>query len=491
MWRYPHCAEYRGCSSDEGAVTMPTANSRYDAVVVGSGPNGLAAAITLAREGKSVLVLEGEETVGGGCRSARLTLPGYLHDVCSAIHPLGVSSPFFRSLDLSPHGLEWVQPDVPLAHPLDGGMAVLVERSVEKTCAGLGDDGEAYFSLMQPLSRDWLKLSSRLLGPVSLSPGMLPLAPFGLKAVRAAASLARGLFEDEPARALFAGLSAHSIMPLEQRGSAAYGLLMCASAHAVGWPLARGGSQRIADALAGCLRGLGGEIRTSCHVENIDDLPPHRVALLDVTPRQLLRMAGDRLPPGYRKRLGEYKYGPGAFKVDWALEAPIPWRAAECSRAGTVHLGGTLEEIAAAERAVHQGHAPERPLVLLTQQTPFDPSRAPEGRHTAWAYCHVPNGSGEDMTGRIEAQVERFAPGFGDRILSRSVMRPADLEAFNPNNVGGDIAAGRMDLRRMLMRNSYVTPLPGVYICSSWMPPGPGVHGMSGYHAARAALRQR
>jgi len=457
MWRYPHCAEYRGCSSDEGAVTMPTANSRYDAVVVGSGPNGLAAAITLAREGKSVLVLEGEETVGGGCRSARLTLPGYLHDVCSAIHPLGVSSPFFRSLDLSPHGLEWVQPDVPLAHPLDGGMAVLVERSVEKTCAGLGDDGEAYFSLMQPLSRDWLKLSSRLLGPVSLSPGMLPLAPFGLKAVRAAASLARGLFEDEPARALFAGLSAHSIMPLEQRGSAAYGLLMCASAHAVGWPLARGGSQRIADALAGCLRGLGGEIRTSCHVENIDDLPPHRVALLDVTPRQLLRMAGDRLPPGYRKRLGEYKYGPGAFKVDWALEAPIPWRAAECSRAGTVHLGGTLEEIAAAERAVHQGHAPER----------------------------------EDMTGRIEAQVERFAPGFGDRILSRSVMRPADLEAFNPNNVGGDIAAGRMDLRRMLMRNSYVTPLPGVYICSSWMPPGPGVHGMSGYHAARAALRQR
>jgi phytoene dehydrogenase-like protein len=470
---------------------MPSAEPRYDAVVVGSGPNGLAAAITMASAGRSVLVLEGEETVGGGCRTAELTLPGYLHDVCSAIHPLGVSSPLFRSLDLSPYGLEWVQPEVPLAHPLDDGTAVVVERSVDKTCARLGSDGKSYFRLMQPLSRDWLIISSRLLGPVSLSPGMLPLVPFGLKAIQPAVSVARGSFDGEPARALFAGISAHSIMPLEQRGSAAYGLLMCASAHAAGWPLARGGSQHIADALADCLRGLGGEIRTSCPIEHIDELPPHRVALLDVTPRQLLRMAGDRLPAGYRKRLGEYKYGPGVFKVDWALEAPIPWRAAECSRAATVHLGGTLEEIAAAERAVHQGDAPERPMVILSQQTLFDPSRAPDGKHTAWAYCHVPHGSGEDMTARIEAQVERFAPGFGDRILARSIMHPADLEALNPNNVGGDIAAGRMGLRRMLMRNPYVTPLPGVYICSSWMPPGPGVHGMSGYHAAQTALRRR
>jgi phytoene dehydrogenase-like protein len=445
----------------------------------------------MARAGRSVLVLEGEETVGGGCRTAELTLPGYLHDVCSAIHPLGVSSPFFRSLDLSPYGLEWVQPEVPLAHPLDDGTAVVVERSVERTCARLGGDGEAYFRLMQPLSRDWFMLSARLLGPINPSPGMLPLVPFGLKAVRSADSIARGLFDGEPARALFAGMSAHSIMPLEQRGSAAYGLLMCASAHAAGWPLARGGSQHIADALAECLLALGGEIRTSCPTEHIDELPPHRVALLDTTPRQLLRTADDHLPAGYRKRLGEYKYGPGVFKVDWALEAPIPWRAAECSRAATVHLGGTLEEIAAAERAVHQGDAPEKPMVILAQQTPFDPSRAPEGRHTAWAYCHVPHGSGEDMTGRIEAQVERFAPGFGDRILQKSAIRPADLEALNPNNVGGDIAAGRMELRRMLMRNPYVTPLPGVYICSSWMPPGPGVHGMSGYHAARSALRRR
>jgi phytoene dehydrogenase-like protein len=470
---------------------MPAANPQYDAVVVGSGPNGLAAAITMARAGRSVLVLEARETVGGGCRTAELTLPGYLHDVCSAIHPLGVSSPFFRSLDLSPHGLEWVQPDVPLAHPLDGGGVVLVERSIEKTCQRLGGDGEAYFRLMQPLSRNWLRLSSRLLRPVSLSPGALSLVPFGMKAVKPATSIARGLFDGEPARALFAGMSAHSIMPLEQRGSAAYGLLMCTSAHAVGWPLARGGSQRVADALADCLRGLGGEIRTSSPVERLDELPPHRVALLDITPRQLLRMVGDRLPAGYRKRLGNYKYGPGVFKVDWALEAPIPWQAAECSRAATVHLGGTLEEVAAAERAVHQGNIPERPMVILAQQTLFDPSRAPEGRHTAWAYCHVPHGSDEDITGRIEAQVERFAPGFGDRILERSVMCPADLEAYNPNNVGGDIAAGRMDLRRMLMRNAYVTPLRDVYICSSWMPPGPGVHGMSGYHAARAALRRR
>jgi phytoene dehydrogenase-like protein len=470
-------------------MTMAAAEPTYDAVVVGSGPNGLAAAITMARAGRSVLVLEGEEVIGGGCRSAELTLPGYLHDICSAIHPLGVSSPLFRSLDLSPHGLEWVQPEAPLAHPLDGGGAVLLERSVKRTCQHLGGDGEAYFNLMHPLSQDWLGLSERLLAPLRLSPAMLPQVPFGIKAVKSAMSVARGLFDGEPARALFAGMSAHSIMPLEQRGSAAYGLLMGASAHAVGWPLSRGGSQRIADALAEVLRGLGAEIRTSSPVVRFEELPPHRVALLDITPRQLLRMAEDHLPTGYRRHLEGYKYGPGVFKVDWALGAPIPWQAAECSRAATVHLGGTLEEIADSERAVWRGIAPERPMVILAQQTPFDPSRAPEGRHTAWAYCHVPHGSEEDMTGRIEAQVERFAPGFSDRILERSVMRPSDLEALNPNNVGGDIAAGRMGLRRMLLRNGYVTPLPNVYICSSWMPPGPGVHGMCGYHAARAAMR--
>jgi len=468
---------------------MPAAKPQYDAVVVGSGPNGLAAAITLAQAGKSVLVLEAAESVGGGCRSSELTLPGFVHDVCAAIHPMGVSSPFFRGLDLSKHGLEWVQPDAPLAHPLDGGTAVLLERSVEKTCERLGDDAAAYARLMQPLTRNWQQLSARLLGPLRLSPGMLPLMPFAMKAVRAATSIARGLFDGEPARALFAGLSAHSVMPLERRGSAAFGLVLGAAAHAAGWPIARGGSQRIADALEDCLRGLGGEIRTSSPVNRLDDLPPCRTVILDITPRQLMRIAGDRLPSGYSKRLADYRYGPGAFKIDWALEAPIPWRAAECTRAATVHVGGTLQEIAAAEGMVWRGEHPERPFVILAQQTPFDPSRAPEGRHTAWAYCHVPHGSLEDMTGRIEAQVERFAPGFRNRILRRHTMSPADFEAYNPNYVGGDIAGGEQRIGRLLMRNPYATPLKGVYLCSAATPPGAGVHGMSGWHAALAALR--
>ena len=467
----------------------------YDAIVIGSGPNGLAAAVTLAREGLSVLVLEAKDTIGGGTRSSELTLPGFLHDICSAVHPLGVASPFFRELPLGEHGLEWIHPPAPLAHPFDDGTAAVLERSIEATSKRLGPDAAPYRNIMVPLVADWDRLAEDILGPLSIPPHYpFILARFGLRAVRSARSLAQGIFEGEPARALFAGMAGHSMLPLERSVSAAFGLVLGITGHAVGWPVARGGSQRIADALARYLRSLGGEIVTSTLVESIDDLSPARFVLCDVAPRGLLRIAGHRLPARYRRKLERFRYGPGTFKLDLALDGPIPWKADVCSCAGAVHVGGTLEEVAAAEHAVWQGKHPEKPFVLLAQQSLFDPTRSPEGKHTVWAYCHVPHGSTVDMTQQIEAQIERFAPGFRDRILARSARNAVEMERYNPNYVGGDINGGVQDLWQHFTRPTfrlapYSTPVKGLYLCSSSTPPGGGVHGMCGYFAARAALR--
>lgn len=473
----------------------------YDAIVVGAGPNGLAAAITLARAGRSVLVLEAKDTIGGGTRSAELTLPGFVHDVCSAIHPLAVASPFFSTLPLADHGLEWIYPPASAAHPLDDGSAVLVERSLEATSETLGRDAAMYRALVGPLVAHWEKLKLDLLGPLPLPPhDPITLARFGLSAVWPLRGFAKTAFRGERARAVFAGLGAHSMLSLDQPLTTAFGLVLAASAHAVGWPLARGGSQKLADALASYLRALGGEIVTGHLVESIDDLLPAQAVLFDVTPRQLLRIANCRLPAGYRRQLERYRYGPGVFKVDWALDGPIPWKAAECARAPTVHLGGTLDEIAASERAVWRGEHPERPYVIVAQHTLFDPSRTPEGKHTAWAYCHVPNGSPFDMTARIESQIERFAPGFRDRILARSARATPEMERYNPNYVGGDINGGVQDLRQFYTRpalrlNPYSIPTrrgaaaQRLYLCSSSTPPGGGVHGMCGYFAAQTALK--
>ncbi len=468
---------------------------RYDAVVIGAGPNGLAAAITLAHAKRSVLVLEAAPTIGGGMRTAELTLPGFRHDVCSAVHPLALASPFFRTLPLAAHGLRWVQPDAPLAHPLDDGTAVVLERSVEATAAGLGPDGPAYYDLMAPLVSRAKWLLDGLLGPLRVPRHPLLLARFGRQALRPAASLARAHFSGGRARALFGGMAAHAILPLEQSPTAAFGLVLGVAGHAVGWPVAVGGSQAIADALASYLRSLGSEIQTGVRVGSIADVPAASAVLCDLTPRGLLMVAGDRLPPSYRRRLESYRYGPGVFKIDLALDGPIPWTAGACRRAGTVHLGGTLDEIAAAERTVAEGGHPERPFVLLAQQSLFDPTRAPAGRQTVWAYCHVPNGSAVDMTARIEAQIERFAPGFRERILRRHVMGPMALEADNPNYVGGDINGGAQDLRQLFTRpvarpSPYTTPDPRLYLCSSSTPPGGGVHGLGGWFAAKAALKR-
>ncbi|MEK7407968.1 MAG: NAD(P)/FAD-dependent oxidoreductase [Acidobacteriota bacterium] len=463
-----------------------------DAVIIGSGPNGLAAAIALARAGRSVIVFEAEETVGGGARTAPLTLPGFLHDVCSAVHPLAVASPFFRTLPLREHGLEWIHPLAALAHPFDDGPPALLERSVAATAATLGEDAAAYRRLMDRLVSNWGRLESAILGPLRLPRHPLALARFGLFAVRPAAGLARSLFKGGRAQALFAGLAAHGMMPLENALTAGFALVLGTAGHAAGWPLPRGGAQAIADALASYLRSLGGEIVTGVRVRSVDDLPPARAILCDLSPAPLLRVAGHRFPRGYWRKLRRYRYGLAAFKVDWALNGPIPWRAAECRRAATVHLGGSLEEIAASERAAWEGRLPERPFVLLAQPSLFDPARAPAGTHTAWAYCHVPNGSTFDMLERIERQVERFAPGFRDRVLARNVMPPAALEQHNPNFVGGDISAGMTDLRQFFARPTwrlYSTPDPAIYICSAATPPGPGVHGMCGWFAAQAVLR--
>jgi phytoene dehydrogenase-like protein len=465
-----------------------------DAVVIGSGPNGLAAGIVLARAGRSVTVLEGSATLGGGCRSEELTLPGYVHDTCSTVQALALASPFLSGLPLAERGFELVHPEAPLAHPLDDGSAVILERSVDQTAGGLGADAAAYRRLFGPLVDNASVLFREILGPLRPPRHPLAMARFGRLAIRSAAGLARARFEGERARALLAGCAAHSMLHLRAPASAAFGLVLAMAAHRCGWPVARGGSQRLADALAAHLRSLGGRVETGRWVESLDDLPPRALKLADVTPRQLLRLAGERLPSRYVRGLERYRYGPGVFKLDWALGGPIPWRAAEVARAGTVHLGGTLDEIAASEDAATRGEHSSRPFVLLVQASLFDPSRVPEGKQSAWAYCHLPHGSTRDMTEAIEAQVERFAPGFRDLIAARSVMSPAEVERRNPNYVGGDINGGMQDLRQLFTRPvarpvPYRTPLKGLYICSSATPPGGGVHGMSGYWAARAALR--
>jgi phytoene dehydrogenase-like protein len=471
-----------------------SASTAYDAVVVGSGPNGLAAAITLVSKGHSVLLLEAKDTVGGGTRTKELTLPGCLHDVCSAVHPLGAASPFFRSLPLEEYGLEWVQPPAPLAHPLDDGRVAVLERSIEATAKGLGTDGNAYNKLMSPLVRNWEALLDDLLGPLHFPRHAFTTMRFGAMALRSASRLARARFKGQEAQALFAGIAAHSIRPLDRSGTAAFGLMLGAAGHAAGWPIAKGGSQSIADALAQCLVLRGGEIRTSTEVRSVDDLPTSRVVLFDITPKQLATLAGQRISGRYKRRLETFRYGPGVFKVDWALDGPIPWQAPECHRAATVHVGGTLEEILDAEATVWEDAHPEQPMVILAQPSLFDPTRAAEGMHTAWAYCHVPNSSNFDMTDRIESQVERFAPGFRDRIVGRHTMAPSDMEDYNPNYIGGDIAGGAQNPIQLFLRplgrwRTYSTPISGWYICSSSMPPGAGVHGMCGYHAAQAALK--
>jgi phytoene dehydrogenase-like protein len=468
--------------------------SSREAFVVGSGPNGLAAAITLAEAGCRVRVLEGQGTYGGGARSAELTLPGFWHDRCSAVHPLAVGTPFFHRLPLERHGLEWVQPDLPLAHPLDDGSAAVMPRSLERTNETLGRDDAAWRQLMAPLVDNWEALAGEFLQPMLHLPRHpWLLARFGMLALQSASGLARRFFQDEPARALFAGLAAHSFLPLEAPVSAAFALVLGAAGHAVGWPLPRGGAQRISDALVAHLRELGGEIETGHTVSDVRDLPPAAATLLDVSAWEAARIAHHRLPPGYRQKLERFRHGPGIFKIDYALAAPIPWTAEPCRRAGTVHLGGTLAEIADAERRVVRGEIPRRPFVLLTQPTLFDPTRAPEGKHIAWAYCHVPFGCTADMTEAIEAQIERFAPRFRECILARHVSSPAAVERENASLAGGDISGGASDLWHLLARpvlswNPYRMPARGLYLCSSSTPPGGGVHGMCGLHAAKTAL---
>ncbi|MFZ0213754.1 MAG: NAD(P)/FAD-dependent oxidoreductase [Candidatus Acidiferrales bacterium] len=464
---------------------------KYDVVVIGSGPNGLAAAITMAQAGRSVLVLEARETIGGGARTEELTLPGFFHDVCSSVYPMALMSPFFRTLPLEKYGLEWVQPALPLAHPMDDGTAVILDRSIEKTAANLGRDGARYSELMTALVESWPNLEPFLLGPPSLPRHPLLAAKFGLRAMRSASHVARSVFREERARALFAGIAAHSILPLEKMLSAAFGLVLGVAAHRTGWPFARGGAAKITDALASHLRSLGGEIRTSTPVESLDQFSPAQVLLCDVTPRQLVKLADSRLPDGFRRKLQRFRYGPGVCKVDWALDGPIPWKAEACAQAGTVHLGGTLAEIEVSERAPWEGHVSEKPFVLIAQPSLFDSTRAPAGKHVGWAYCHVPNGSKADMSQAIEDQVERFAPGFRGRILKRSVRVASSLESYNPNLVGGDITGGAAELGQFFLRPTwriYRTPARNLYLCSASTPPGGGVHGLCGHFAAKAAL---
>jgi phytoene dehydrogenase-like protein len=470
-----------------------SAVKEYDAIVVGAGPNGLAAGIVLARAGRSVCVLEANKTIGGGTRSADLTLPGFVHDICSAVHPLAAGSPFFSKLPLTQYGLEFVNPPASLVHPLDDGTVVLVHRSIEKTAESLGVDGEAYTKLLGSLVDDWSDLDDDLLGPLHIPRHPLKVARFGFYGIRSANSIVQSLFEDKRTRALFGGLAAHSFLPLDRGATSAVALVLATLAHVFGWPIARGGSQKIADALASYLQELGGKIFTGVRVNSLTELPRAEVFMCDVTPRQLLRMTGSELPKGFRRKLQRYRYGPGAFKIDWALRGPVPWKAVECSHSATVHLGGSYEEIAASESAIWRGQHSERPFVIVCQPSLFDSTRAPEGKHTLWAYCHVPHGSTFDMTERIENQIERFAPGFRDQVVARNVMSPAELEKHNANLIGGDINGGVQDLRQLFTRptiHSYSTPLKSLYICSSSTPPGGGVHGMCGYHAARKALRR-
>jgi phytoene dehydrogenase-like protein len=461
------------------------------ACVVGAGPNGLAAAIVLSQAGMRVDVLEAESTAGGAARTLELTLPGFRHDFGSAIYPLGAGSPFFLSLPLSNHGVEWIQSPAALAHPLDDGTAVMLERELAETKISLGTDGGAWDKLMRPFVERWTEFAPEVLRPVSFTPRHPWLmARFGMVGLRSAQAVA-SRFRDQRTRALFAGLAAHSFLSLDEPLSAAFAILMAVPAHAVGWPIPRGGAQSITNALCSLLSTVGGNVRTSAPVESLAALENYDLFLCDLTPRQVVKVGGQRLSESYKRRLGRYRYGAAAFKVDYALSAPIPWKARECLRAASVHLGGSFEEIAASEKAVRNGQHTDRPFVLLAQPSLFDSSRAPAGKHTAWAYCHVPNGSKVDMLEKLEGQIERFAPGFRECVLARRVFSPADLESMDANLVGGDIGGGVMDIRQFLFRPTwrhYATSARDIYICSSSTPPGGGVHGMCGYHAAKMAL---
>lgn len=466
----------------------------YDAVIIGSGPNGLAAGTALAQAGCSVLILEAADEIGGGTRTRELTLPGFLHDVCSGAHPMGILSPYLKTLPLSAHGLEWILPEASVAHPLDSGPAVLLTRSVEQTAQGLGSDSKRYAAFVAPFLKNAEGLLADALAPLGIPSNPLLLARFGLRGIRSAEGLA-GRFKGDSARALFAGCAAHSILPLSRLLSGAVGLLFLITAHTRAWPVARGGSAAISRALAGCFQELGGSIQTGQRVYSMSDLPPARTYLFDTDPMQLAAIAGSLLPSRYIRRLRNYQFGPGVFKIDWALNGPIPWRDPACLKASTVHVGGTFEEIAAAEAAVWRGEHPEKPFVLVVQQSQFDPSRAPPGKHTGYAYCHVPSGSHLDLTETVERQVERFAPGFRDQVLARHVMRSSDFLAHNANYVGGAITGGTADLFQLFTRpvarlDPYSTPNQSIFICSASTPPGGGVHGMCGYHAAQSVLRR-
>src|SRR5215212_2609809 len=470
-------------------------NKSYDAVVVGGGPNGLSAGIELARRGLSVCVLEAKETIGGGARTLELTAPGFRSDVCSAIHPVGVVSPFFRTLPLERWGVEWVYPEVALAHPFDDGDAALLLKSLEETGETLGEDSRAYQDLMRPFVKRADDFFEETLKAVRIPSHPFFMLRFALKGLRSCMGLSFGRFKGRKARALFAGCCAHSVLPLEKRGTASFGMVLALAAHAINWPCVRGGSVKIIDALAECLKSHGGEIRAGHPVRSMRDLPESRAVLFDLTPRQVVEIAGGELPAGYRKRLSKFRYGPGVFKIDWALDGPIPWRAEACRRAATVHLGPTIEEIAEGEAAVWRGTHPERPFVLIAQQSLFDETRAPAGRQTGWAYCHVPHGSDVDMTETIERQVERFAPGFRDTILARSTMNASTMQRHNANLIGGDITGGANLLSQVFTRpalrmNNYATPVKGLYLCSASTPPGGGVHGMCGHWAARSVLKR-
>ena len=467
--------------------------NEYDAVIIGSGPNGLSAAITLQQQGLSVLIVEAGSTVGGGMRTKELTLPGFRHDICSAIHPLAAGSPFFRSLPLAGFGLEFLYPAINAAHPLDSGKSAALFTSVHATANALGEDRQRYLDIFSSLITEWPTLSGQLLGPFRIPANPFPLARFGLKGLQSAAGFAK-TFRTEAAKALFGGMAAHSIQPLTNYGTAAFGLVLMTAGHTFGWPVAKGGSQAIADALASYFVSIGGEIETGILVKSLRQLPTSKTVFFDTSQDQLFSLAGYRLSQVYKWQLKKYQYGPGIFKIDWALDSPIPFSDDHCREAGTIHLGNTLAEIKNAEQETWNGIHPCRPYVLLAQQTIADPSRAPAGKHTAWAYCHVPNGSEKDMTTVIENQVERYAPGFRERIIGKHIMNSAQLHEYNPNYVGGDINGGSIDLSQLFTRpalrfSPYRTSAKGLYICSASTPPGGGVHGMCGYHAARRALK--
>ena len=465
-----------------------TDHKNTDAIVIGSGPNGLAAAITLARARRSVTVYEAEKTIGGGARSACLTLPGFVHDVCSSVHPLAIASSFMQSLPLKDLGVNWVYPEAALAHPFDDGTAILVSHSLQETAARFGTDQQAVQELFTPFVNSWQHLSSEILRPARLPRHSWDLAWFGWDAITSAAGMAKRKFRTDKARAVFAGMAAHSVMSLDSPGSSAFGIVLWTMCHTVGWPFALGGSQAISNGLAKYLQTLGGKIVPDSRVKSLDDLPETSAILCDLTPLQFFNIAGKRIPNNYQRRFKKYSYGPGVFKVDWSLDAPIPWNALECRKAGTVHLGGSLQEIIESERSAWSKSPSDRPFVLVTQPSLFDTARAPSGKHTAWGYCHVPHGSDEDFVERIESQVERFASGFRKYILGRSVMSPKNLEQHNANLIGGDISGGAMHLRRLVFestRRAYATGVDGVFLCSSSTPPGPGVHGLCGYYAAQ------